>query len=484
MSNPETGIVESWLWKLLSLFERGKVAKATADVIHEGIVNSFLTKKVPVSNIMACSFDGCATMTGQYNGLKALLETDIPSIVTIRCPAHSTHLVMKHSLNELPQEIINLVKDINTLLNSAQKSFDFQELQKELFTFSQAMLKLSSTRWLSLESCINRIKKLWDALLIFIEKLFLEKGEDKVKKLFILVSKCDTKCYVLLLSKVLGDLNNLNVFFQRDDVVIHMAAEKIKNTFKIIAKYIFKEDYVEATDMMAIDLLDEKQYKRYEDYDFCEELQHLLREQVSEIEHFCKVAFNFTLSILLYLRQFLQDLLQDIFNVVECLCPVHAMSRDYRQKNPNKFEKLLNIYRHLYKEDEEDKVNLIYLWSRLPNIIVPEELLKEEEKPEKFWKFVMDYKTKTGSLLFYNLARFVLWVLQTPHSNADPERRFSLQNYIKNKVRNSVSINTVDGTMKMQQAIKVGGNAQFDASDFMIDMALESQFFESQKKIV
>lgn len=485
--NPDSGIVEDWLWELISLFKPGSVAKATAKVIRDAIVDSITSRQISIKNIMACSFDGCSTMVGQWNGLKALLNEDIPGIVTIRCAAHVTNLCLKHSLCELPSEIINLVKDIYNILNSANKAYSFHELQNDLYCFSLQVLKLALTRWLSLERCINRIKKLWDALLAFTERLSNQKGDEKqklkAKKIFELMNKIETKCYVLLLSRVLGELNLLNVFFQRKETVIHLASERIKKTFKTIAKYIINKEYIDTTEIHDVDLLDDRQYLKYEDFDFGEELSHMLRENVSQVENFCKDAFNFTLSILLYLQQMLKDLQQNIFDLVECLKPANAISIKYHLQNPRVFNKLLALYSNLYGNDDEEKEHFFHLWSRLPNLQISQEVLNEEEKPEKFWKMLLEYRTKNGNRLYSGLAQFSLWVLQTPHANAGPERRFSNQNYVKNKFRNKMTVKTVNGTLKLEQAIDYGGGVEFDGSDLMIDLALDGKFYETKKKI-
>lgn len=116
------------LWELILSFRPGEVAKATADKIFDGIICSFNSKNVSILNIMAITFDGCSTMIGQWNGLKPLLQTANPGMVAVRCPAHCTHLVIKHSLKSLPNDVMNFINDLFSIFKSLNKIHDFNEL--------------------------------------------------------------------------------------------------------------------------------------------------------------------------------------------------------------------------------------------------------------------------------------------------------------------------------------------------------------------
>ena len=44
--------------------------------------------------IVACSFDGTANMSGQYSGLQAFLQKDNEKLVYVHCYAHRLNLVL------------------------------------------------------------------------------------------------------------------------------------------------------------------------------------------------------------------------------------------------------------------------------------------------------------------------------------------------------------------------------------------------------
>lgn len=221
------------------------------------------------------------------------------------------------------------------------------------------------TRWLSLEEVVDRIIKQWPALLKFLENLLNEAGDKrkkiKIKKIYDYMSKIDTKCYFLLLSKVLYKINSLNTFFQHKDAVIHSAPSKIKSIFKNIAKCIIDHDYVNTTEAEKINIYEENVYLAYEDYNLGDKVVLILRENELEMETFCIHAFNFILSVLIQMRKQFDDMTHEIFDLVDCLNPKNVLSEEYRQKYPSRFNDLVDKYYKLYEDDiQKKKIYSIY----------------------------------------------------------------------------------------------------------------------------
>lgn len=109
---------------------------------------------------------------------------------------------------------------------------------------------------------------------------------------------------------------------------------------------------------------------------------------------------------------------------------------------------------------------------------IPQELFKNEENPERFWIFVINFKIKGEHANFSTLPTFALAVLQTPHANADTERTFNKQNYIKNKVRNAMSVATVSGAIKAKQTVEIHGKEKFEPTKNMMNLLLSGKYSE------
>ena len=76
---------------------------------------------------------------------------------------------------------------------------------------------------------------------------------------------------------------------------------------------------------------------------------------------------------------------------------------------------------------------------------------------EKFWSKVGDYKNASGSNPFLELYQCAISVLIFPHSNAEIERVFSCMNYVKSKLRNSMSLKVLNAILTIKFGlIRVG----------------------------
>ncbi|KAL7294535.1 hypothetical protein TKK_0012063 [Trichogramma kaykai] len=84
--------VETYFWDLYPTFVKGQEALVSAERLFQCVKESFRNYEVPLENIYALSVDGCNTVTGHSGGIKALMESVIPNLITIRCPAHITRL--------------------------------------------------------------------------------------------------------------------------------------------------------------------------------------------------------------------------------------------------------------------------------------------------------------------------------------------------------------------------------------------------------
>ena len=50
-----------------------------------------------MKQVVACSFDGTANMSGQYKGLQAHLKKDNDGLIHVHCCAHALNLVLPNS---------------------------------------------------------------------------------------------------------------------------------------------------------------------------------------------------------------------------------------------------------------------------------------------------------------------------------------------------------------------------------------------------
>ena len=76
---------------------------------------------------------------------------------------------------------------------------------------------------------------------------------------------------------------------------------------------------------------------------------------------------------------------------------------------------------------------------------------------EKFWSEVGDCKDASGSNPFLELYQCAISVLILPHSNAETERVLGYMNYVKSKLRNSMSLKVLNAILTIKFGlIRVG----------------------------
>ena len=470
-NDPDNGRVLCKLWDIVRVFQKGKEGKATAQQLYECICDSFQKQNVPLENIFACCFDGCSTMVGQINGLKALLEEAVPGIVCVRCPAHSTHLCATHALEEIPKEIISLIQNIHAMLRSANRQHNFELLQEELYTIAHKIPKMCMTRWLSLEFTCERIIEEYDALIIFAETT-ANKNDRIAKQVFNQLTLAETKCFFLLIRDVLSELNALNRVLQRQDVVIHKLKAEIERRFKNIVSRILNRNYVLKTPASDIDIFNPDNYLRYDDFIINDEITYYLNEDGNNMERFCKSAYNFVISIAIQIKERFNDFENPIYNGVQCLRPENAMSMEFREKNPNAFPTLLAAFPKL-SGDKESMLKLTSEWDFLTSINdVPGAFKEYDAKIEDMWFFLM----KNTNVEY--LSRFALFVLCTPHANADPERAFSALNRCKTKGKSRMEIETVGASLRSKQAVLASRDDVLEPRAEMVDRLLERKYYK------
>ncbi|KRG07367.1 uncharacterized protein LOC26527676 isoform X2 [Drosophila mojavensis] len=80
----------------------------------------------------------------------------------------------------------------------------------------------------------------------------------------------------------------------------------------------------------------------------------------------------------------------------------------------------------------------------------------------KFWNEVSQYKDSGGNRRFLDLAAVALQMLSLPWSNADVERLFSQLNLVKSKLRNSMSLSTINSILSIRYGLQRLGKCCYD----------------------
>ena len=154
-----------------------------------------------------------------------------------------------------------------------------------------------------MEQVSNRIIYQYDALLAFSADL-AESNDNNAKEVLAMLEKFDTKCYLLLFQRVLGELNALNRLLQKRGAIIHVLKSIIEMRYKNIVSIIMKRyTYVLETLASEINLLDSSNYLPFQDFELRQEMREYFHNHNNEMESFCKNAFNFIFCVALQIKE-------------------------------------------------------------------------------------------------------------------------------------------------------------------------------------
>ncbi|KAL7292346.1 hypothetical protein TKK_0013949 [Trichogramma kaykai] len=145
------------------------------------------------------------------------------------------------------------------------------------------------------------------------------------------------------------------------------------------------------------------------------------------------------------------------------------------------------VHCNIFVDNNVHKETILNEWNQL-HIITNniQNIQLNVDDPIQFWMFIGSLQVEaTGQYLFEYLPEFAINALSILSSNADPERRFSHVNYVKNKFRNRMTIETLAATLRAKQEvnnIKLNNNGLFIASEIMIG-AMKSIWTKEEKDI-
>ena len=118
--------------------------------------------------IAFCS-DNANVMTGKHKGVAGFLKRENSDIFLTGCTCHLCHLAASKAASQLKAlSIEDLLMNIYFYVDkSSKRTKALMEFQEECGLEALKILKHTTTRWLSLANCIDRLLKMWEPLTLF-----------------------------------------------------------------------------------------------------------------------------------------------------------------------------------------------------------------------------------------------------------------------------------------------------------------------------
>lgn len=130
-----------------------QVEEANAEGLFHTVKNLLEINEIPLNKLLGFAADNCSVMQGNKKGVQMLFQKEVPDIYIQGCVCHSLPLCSSNACLQLPKSVEALARDIiNYFSHSSKRQNDFTVFQIFTEIKPHKLLKLSQTRWLSLEA--------------------------------------------------------------------------------------------------------------------------------------------------------------------------------------------------------------------------------------------------------------------------------------------------------------------------------------------
>lgn len=142
----QNGVVRDRFLQLIEL------TALTASAIFAAVLATLKEHNLPLSNMIGFAADNASVMMGATGGVRALFLEKNPNIFVLGCICHSFALCSEAACEMIPTSIEELIRNVYAYFSkSSARRHDFESHQKMANITPHRLLRLSQTRWLSLE---------------------------------------------------------------------------------------------------------------------------------------------------------------------------------------------------------------------------------------------------------------------------------------------------------------------------------------------
>ena len=421
-----------------------------AQGLYQSMKIALQEKSIPLSNIIGFSSDTCNVMFGQNLGVATLLKKDMPHVATIKCSCHMIHLCASHACLQLSTTLEDLCRNIYAHFSrSALRQKDFEQFQAFVEVQPHKLLRLSQTRWLSLESCVTRVLEQWEALRLYFVGFIAEKKDPSYTTESILngLNNKFVLAQLEFLSAQLRRLNEFNTKFQTTEPMLHHLREEVGKLLRDILSDFIILDVVRKQDPFIIDVNCAEIRVPLEDVYvgiLATTTLNECRNDPASVLRVKQACLDFLIELIKQIRSRF-DMRSPIFRLVEFLIPSNAV-----KCSPTSLHELFSTFPYLVEVADVVSADLEWRKQSLEESTV----LTPDESSIICWQKRLNAKAIDGSLKYPNLRKVVACMLSLPFSNASVERVFSLLNLINTHSRNSLKRETLVGLMHTHEGMK------------------------------
>jgi len=304
--------------KLLGIATMGE--SSNAKTLLALVENKVLLNDTIKMNFIGITHDNASSFTGSENGLITLLRDKLDKyFYDLPDPCHSLNLAVQHSLETLPDEIMDFVTAIHAYFSYPQRKAKLKKIQSENNYPLKLLLNYGGTRWLSLGQCLRRLLEIWGSLVMYMNqpsKKASSKKEAKKIKYFESQLSCEIfYLKIVFLEYILNKINGFNEQLQNQTIDISKMKSKLKSCFNNVLEIVCKPMKFE-TPFPDLILKDWESKEVQEEYfmqgeDFVQAISELINPKFDGLFNQSEIIQEDTIRIL---QEFLAKLL-NLFQV-------------------------------------------------------------------------------------------------------------------------------------------------------------------------
>ena len=247
----EDGYIKTRMLSLMDTYgdEREQVGSSSLS-IYNMLMETLHNNNIPRENLVGFAADGTNSMMGNANSVASRLLKYFPGITIFKCICHSIHLCCSEAAKELPRPVEDLIRGIYSYFSiSAKRTAEFKDYQVLHDLRPHKLLHPCQTRWLSLQSAVDRVLELWDALKSYFKNL---EPIEKLPSLYQLGKNMEDPSiflYLNFLKDILPTITKFNLLFQNESPTIHLVHFKVIETYKLILGYFCNRTIIDKSNL-------------------------------------------------------------------------------------------------------------------------------------------------------------------------------------------------------------------------------------------
>lgn len=375
-------------------------------------------------------------------------------------------------MKKLPVSIDELLIDIfYHFKHSAKRWHEFNEIQEEFSNIKPLrVLKHCTTRWLSLEQCVKRLIEQWPALHCYFDQLT---GTDRTERSVRVTKQLKDSLVKLFCHFALYALKPLNKFstaLQTHASKIGTLQHDVCELLRAFLSNFINPDILQSTeDVTTIAFTDRSIQLSNDELGIgtstrlllCGELEDEIVGTVKENTFFNSVRTFYETSVSKMLAKFPFD--DSTIKELAFLDP--------RNRNKSSLGGLTQLATRFtsFTSDEIDSLCMEFRDFRATsNTHLPTFDPKNDNAAvDHFWAAMSDVRSVADSEMyrFQYLSQLAKTLLVLPHSNADPERLFSMVRKVETEERRNLDATTVQDLL----AVKINNDKPCYMSKTLID---------------